>query len=76
MAKRKSHPLQNLSLISYIGISMIVPIAGGLYIGRWMDQKFNTQPIFLFASIITGVVVAFINLFKVATKDIEKRKRK
>lgn len=76
MTKKKSHPLQNLSLISYIGISMIVPIAGGLYFGRWLDNKFNTQPIFLFALIISGVIVAFINLFKVATRDIEKRKRK
>ncbi|MCC5909658.1 MAG: AtpZ/AtpI family protein [Clostridiaceae bacterium] len=74
--KRKGHVLENLSLLSYIGISMVVPIIGGLYIGKWVDDKFGTGPMFLFVFIIIGVVVAFMNLFKVATKDVEKRQRK
>lgn len=74
--RRKGNALENLALISYIGISMIVPIIGGVYIGRWLDSRFNTQPIFLFVSIVTGVIVAFMNLFKVATKDIKRDKRK
>ncbi|SNS50253.1 Putative F0F1-ATPase subunit Ca2+/Mg2+ transporter [Anaerovirgula multivorans] len=74
--RRKGNVLENLALISYIGISMIIPIIGGVYIGRWLDSRLNTQPIFLFVFIVTGVIVAFMNLFKVATKDIEKGKRK
>ncbi|ABR46574.1 conserved hypothetical protein [Alkaliphilus metalliredigens QYMF] len=73
---KKRHVMENLSLLSFIGISMIVPIIGGLYIGRWIDARFNTQPIFLFVFIIMGVIVSFMNLFKVAAKDIEQKKRK
>ena len=73
---RKSSVLENLTLVSYIGISMVVPILGGLYIGNWIDQKFSTQPIFLFIFIICGVIVSFMNLFKLATKDIKKNSRK
>ncbi len=73
---KKSHPLQNLALISHIGILMIVPILGGLYFGRWLDKKFNTEPIFLFLFIVVGVASSFVNLFKVATKDTPQRKRK
>ena len=75
MAK-KSHPLQNLALVSHIGLVMIVPILGGLYFGRWLDNKFNTQPIFLFIFIILGVGSSFVNLFKVATKGTPNKKRK
>ncbi|SCY87547.1 AtpZ/AtpI family protein [Alkaliphilus peptidifermentans] len=76
MAGKKGHMFENLALISYIGISMIVPIIGGVYLGRWIDSRLNSQPIFLFVLIIMGVIVAFMNLFKVATKDIDKKKRK
>lgn len=62
--KRKGNILENLALISYIGISMIVPIIGGVYVGRWLDIRFNTQPIFLFVFIIIGVGTAFCSLFK------------
>ncbi|KAB3539709.1 AtpZ/AtpI family protein [Alkaliphilus pronyensis] len=76
MAKKRGHILENLSLVSYLGVSMIVPIIGGVYLGRWIDSLLNSQPIFLFAFIIMGVIVAFTNLFKIATKDIDKKKRK
>ncbi len=73
--RKKGSVLENLSLISYIGMSMMVPIVAGVYIGKWLDDRFRTQPIFLFIFIGMGIIAAFKNLFKVATKDI-KNKRK
>lgn len=75
MSKR-GNPLENLVLISQIGISMLIPIFGGVYVGRWIDGKFNTTPIFLFVFIAMGVIVAFINLFKIGSKDTRARRRK
>lgn len=76
MAK-KWNMLENLALLSHIGIMMIIPIIGGVYAGRWIDNKFNTQPVFLFVCIIAGVAVAFINLFKVTMRgNGRKGKRK
>lgn len=74
MAKKreKGHPLENLALISQIGITMITPIIMGLYLGKLIDNKFNTQPIFLFVFIIMGVIAGFMNIFKIATKDTKK----
>ncbi len=65
MAKRLDM-LTNLALLSQVGISMLAPIIGGVYLGRWLDSRLNSQPIFLFAFIIIGIVVAFISLFKLA----------
>lgn len=75
MGRSKSY-LENLALLSYIGISMVVPILGGLMIGKWIDTRFNTEPIFLLIFIVFGVIVAFMNLFKVATKDVKNKARK
>lgn len=74
--KKKNNSLANLSLITYIGVHMTVPIVAGLFAGQWIDNRLNTTPIFLFVFIILGVVVAFMNLFKVATKDMPSKKGK
>lgn len=73
---RKTSALENLALISQIGISMIVSIGIGLYIGKWLDDRLGTGPIFLFIFIITGVISGFLSLFKITQKDIHDRKRK
>lgn len=70
--KGKGHVLENIALITHIGLIMITPIIVGVYLGKWIDGKLNTQPIFLFVFIVMGAIAAFINLFKVATKDIKK----
>jgi len=73
---RKSSALANLALISQIGISMTVPIMIGLYIGKWLDDRFGTGPIFLFIFIIMGVGSAFMSLFKLTQTDFKQKKRK
>ncbi len=79
MKKRKGHVLQNLALVSYIGISMMVPILAGVVAGRWLDQRFGTNPIFLFILIISGVLIGGRNAYYLAMKDVDpttKRERK
>jgi len=64
----------NLALLTQVGISMIVPIFGGVYLGHWLDEKVGTKLIFLLIGVILGVGAAFTNLYKLATKGINKRK--
>ncbi|MTI46870.1 AtpZ/AtpI family protein [Sporosalibacterium faouarense] len=70
----KSNILKNLALVSQIGISMIVPILGGIFLGNFLDKKFGTGVIFLIILSIIGIMASFLNLFKMTTKDINKRK--
>ncbi len=74
--KPKLRGFENLVLLTQIGISMILPIVMGLYIGKWLDGKFGTGPIFLLIFIIMGVGSAFVNLFKITEKDTRQKKRK
>jgi len=46
---------ENLFYISQIGISMVVPIFAGVYIGNYLDDKFSTGGILLLVFIILGV---------------------
>ncbi len=50
---------QALALLSQVGISMIVPIVGGVWLGNKLDQWLGTSLIFLIIFTITGVLVGF-----------------
>ncbi len=51
MDKDKLKIMQGIALITQIGISMIVPIILGIFIGRFLDNLIGTNNIFLFVFI-------------------------
>jgi len=73
---RKSSVFENLALMSQIGISMIMPIIMGLYIGNWLDNRLGTGPVFLFIFIIMGIISAFISVYKLTQRQFGQKKRK
>lgn len=69
--------LSNLALVSQIGISMVVPIIGCVWIANFLMKRFNLGVWVLFIFIILGVMTAFANLYKLSQfskKDEVKRK--
>lgn len=62
--KDNRHVFKNLSLVTQIGLSMIIPIIIGVYIGGLIDEKVGTQMAFRIIFILLGVATAFLNLFK------------
>lgn len=72
----KGRALKNLVYVTQIGISMVVPIIMALYIGKWIDDKFGTRPLFLLIFILFGVISSFMNLFKMADQATKGKQRK
>lgn len=66
--------LQNIALISQIGISMLVPIFGCIWLGHFLDTKLHTSPWLLLLFIFIGIFSAFRNLFLLTKKQSEKKK--
>ena len=73
MGNKKSS-LENLALITYLGVAMIVPIALTLFAGKWLDEKLGTGPLFLFIFVLVGTLAAFRNVYKIGTRDLPKGK--
>jgi ATP synthase protein I len=44
----------------YIGICIV----GGVFLGLWIDRRFNTQPIFLLVCLILGLIAAFWGVYQ------------
>ncbi|MBS7525818.1 AtpZ/AtpI family protein [Fusibacter paucivorans] len=58
--------MENLALLSQVGIMMITPIFGGVFIGQFLDRKFGNGSLFLIVGIVLGVGAAFRNLYQLA----------
>ncbi|SDY67356.1 Putative F0F1-ATPase subunit Ca2+/Mg2+ transporter [Proteiniborus ethanoligenes] len=69
----KSKILENLALVSQIGISMLVPILGGILLGNFIDKKLGTGVIFLLTFCVLGIISSFVTLFNIA---VGRNKRK
>ncbi len=73
MSGQKFKMYENLVFLTQIGISMVVPILGGLLIGKYIDEKVGTTSIFMLTFIVLGVVVAFMSVYKMVMRDYRKK---
>ena len=71
--KKKLSIFKYLALVSQIGISMLVPILGGIYIGNRIDNWLGTKVIFLIIFSVFGIISSFVTLFKITNKDFKRK---
>ncbi len=45
----------------FVGLSILFGVLGGL----WLDNKFNTKPVFVLAGLFLGFVVAIYGIYRV-----------
>lgn len=66
MSKRKTYmEIANmLSLINQIGIMILICILGCTFVGKFLDSKLNTAPIFTLIFLVLGVGGAFVGVYK------------
>ncbi|MEK6621887.1 MAG: AtpZ/AtpI family protein [Planctomycetota bacterium] len=57
-----------LGSVGSFGFTTAGAIAGGYFLGSYLDNKYNTPPWFLLSLIILGVVASFIKFFKLIKK--------
>lgn len=53
-----------LSLVTQVGVMMLVSILGCTFIGKFIDYKLNTGSIFTMIFIVLGVGGAFMSVYK------------
>jgi len=71
-SKDKRGLLLTLGTLSTIGISVVVAIAIGVYVGLQLDKWLNTAPWFFFIFLFFGIVAGFRNIYIMAGKEIKR----
>ncbi len=65
MSKNNRMEIVNmLSLINQIGIMILVSILGCTFLGKFIDSKLNTKPIFTLIFLVLGIGGAFMGVYK------------
>ena len=55
-------------LSGWIGI----PVVLGVFLGRWLDQKYNTEPWLFLATVGAAFIISMVGLVKEASEVIKK----
>lgn len=63
---------ENLLYLSQIGILMIVPIFGGVVIGKWLDERFQTGGLLMLVMVILCTLSGFLNVYKFIQRQLKK----
>ncbi len=56
----------------YVATSILLGVLGGL----WLDNKFNTKPLFVIAGLILGVIVAGYGVYQMFLPLIRNKQNK
>jgi ATP synthase protein I len=51
-----------------LGVTFVVTIGGGAWLGSWADKHFGTTPWLLVTGAILGIVVGFYHFFSVVLR--------
>jgi len=68
----KKKLLLTLGTLSTIGISVVLAIAIGVYVGLKLDKWLGTEPWFFFIFLFFGIVAGFRNIYIMAGKEIRR----
>ena len=61
-----------LRLLSNITAWIVGPVIVGVFLGKWLDQKFNTDPWLFLASVGFCFLVSIFGLVKSALREFKK----
>lgn len=63
MKQTTGSPWKMLGLIGTLGVEMLASIFGVAWLGKWLDERWGTEPILLLIGIMGGLVLGYISVF-------------
>ena len=66
--KNKNEAYRIIGLVGSFGFTTAGAMAGGYFLGNYLDKKLNTAPWFMLSFILLGIAGSFIEFFKLIKK--------
>lgn len=64
--------LRTFARMGAVGIELALSIIIGVFAGRWLDRKVDTEPLFTIVGLILGVAAGFKSLYQTAKRQQQK----
>jgi len=72
MSKRSGYEL--LSLVTQIGLIVVMTVAIGAYVGMWLDNRLATGVVFTLLGLVMGIGGALWNVYRTIEGFFRERK--
>ena len=72
MNKDKRELFRNLSMVSSMGISVVMAIGIGVWFGLTLDRWLGTRPWFFYIFLLIGIAAGFRNIYVIAGREIRR----
>jgi len=65
-----------IAALRLIGVGFFIggSILGGVWLGLWLDSRFDTEPILVIVGLFLGLIVAFYGVYEMLLPLLSKRK--
>jgi len=73
MAEDKRALYKSLGFLSSVGISLVASILIGLAMGVYLDRWLDTQPLFTLIMLLIGVISGFRNVYILTTRELKRQ---
>jgi len=70
LSSRAARFWRQVATMTSIGWSTVLPIAGGVLLGHFLDQRTGNKYVWTIGLLVGGIMVAFYNLYHIMTKEI------
>lgn len=75
--QKDSEAYRILGIVGSFGFTTAGAVAGGYFLGSYLDKKLNTSPWFMLFFMMLGIVGSFLEFFKIIKKLLgENNKRR
>ena len=72
MSNEKRDLFRALGLVSSMGISVVVAIAIGVWVGLSLDKWLGTAPWFFYIFLFFGIAAGFRNIYIITSREIHR----
>jgi F0F1-type ATP synthase assembly protein I len=62
---------RTIGALSSVGLSFVLAIVIGVFVGLWLDRVFGTHRIFFFVFFILGFVAGILNVYRTAARFLK-----
>ena len=61
---------KHVANMTSIGWSMVLPIAGGVLLGNYLDRRTGSEYVWTVGLLVGGIMIAFYNLYHILTREM------
>jgi len=75
--QKENVPWWQPGILLFVQLSgwIVVPIIMAVFLGKWLDQKYNTKPWLFLATVIAAFVVSMLGIVKEANQAIKQMEK-